>query len=261
MFKSPTFCCAALLVAAVTAHAQPTREVTYNPRAVIPVQAKLRFATMIILPDQEEILDFVCGDKDFWVVSGVKNLAYVKPAKAGAVTNLDLVTARGTVYSFLLKEGTDDPDLKVYVAPDATIRASLGAPPKFYAAAEVDALKQELVVARADASAAKAAVSGQTSDAIGHFRATYPMQLQFPYRFKANTKPFHVSAIFHDGRFTYIHARGRELPALYELRDNQPNLITFQVEHGVYIVPKVIERGYLAIGKEKLPFETATAGH
>ena len=57
---------------------------------------------MIILPEQEEILDFVCGDKEFWVVSGAQNLAYVKPAKAGATTNLNLVTASGNVYSFLL---------------------------------------------------------------------------------------------------------------------------------------------------------------
>ena len=70
-----------------------------------PVQAKLRFTTLIILPEGERILDFVCGDKDFWIVSGADNLAYVKPAKAGASTNLNLITASGRVYSFLLTEG------------------------------------------------------------------------------------------------------------------------------------------------------------
>ena len=59
------------------------------------MQAKLRFTTLIILPDGERILDFVCGDKDFWIVSGADNLAYVKPAKAGAATNLNLITASG----------------------------------------------------------------------------------------------------------------------------------------------------------------------
>ena len=93
-----------------------TRDVTYNAairRAAC--NAKLRFTTMIILPEQEEILDFVCGDKEFWVVSGAQNLAYVKPAKAGATTNLNLVTASGHVYSFVLTEGAADPDLKVFV--------------------------------------------------------------------------------------------------------------------------------------------------
>jgi hypothetical protein len=31
--------------------------------------------TMIVLPDGEEILDVICGDKDFWVISATHNLA------------------------------------------------------------------------------------------------------------------------------------------------------------------------------------------
>src|SRR5262245_35381095 len=72
-----------------------TRDVHYSSRSVVRINARVRFTTMIILPEKEAILDFVCGDKDFWVVSGGQNLAYVKPAKAGAVTNLNLVTASG----------------------------------------------------------------------------------------------------------------------------------------------------------------------
>ena len=37
-------------------------------------------------------------------------------------------------------------------------------------------------------------------------------------------------------------------------RDGAPNLINFQVEHGVYIVPKVLDRGYLSLGKERFEF-------
>src|SRR3954467_52655 len=96
---------AATLLVAVSASAQSTRNVTYSERSVVRVNAKLRFTTMIILPESEEILDFVCGDKDFWIVSGAQNLAYVKPAKAGSSTNLNLVAASGNVYSFLLSEG------------------------------------------------------------------------------------------------------------------------------------------------------------
>ena len=71
---------------------------------MIPLQTRLRYTTMIVLPDGEEILDVICGDRDFWVISAVQNVAHVKPAKAGAETNLNLVTARGTIYSFLLSE-------------------------------------------------------------------------------------------------------------------------------------------------------------
>ena len=78
---------------------------------------------MILLPEDEEILDVVCGDRDFWVISATQNIAHVKPAKEGAATNLNLVTASGTVYSFLLTEGKNaQPDLKVYVTADPNAR-------------------------------------------------------------------------------------------------------------------------------------------
>ena len=117
--------------------AQGTRDVSVTERGIVPVQTKLRFTTLIILPEGERILDFVCGDKDFWAISGVENLAYVKPAKAGASTNLNLVTASGRVYSFLLTEGAAEPDLKLYVTSDGPA-ARTNAPQRFYSSAEVD---------------------------------------------------------------------------------------------------------------------------
>src|SRR5687768_5473103 len=113
------------------------REVTATDRNVIPLNTRLRYTTMIVLPEGDEILDVICGDRDFWVVSAVQNVAHVKPAKADAETNLNLVTARGTIYSFLLKEktGAGQPDLKIYV------NASEAAPngrPKYYSAADVE---------------------------------------------------------------------------------------------------------------------------
>ena len=80
------------------------REVTASDRSLIPLDTRLRYTTMVVLPDGEEILDVVCGDRDFWVISAAQNIAHVKPAKEGAATNLNLVTASGTVYSFLLTE-------------------------------------------------------------------------------------------------------------------------------------------------------------
>jgi len=70
------------------------------------------------------------------------------------------------------------------------------------------------------------------------FRATYP-QLQFPYRFKANQRPFNVSAIYTDGRFTYIRIRrhGGPRPLRVDRRQltkpvKTPNFVNFPVEHG-----------------------------
>ena len=240
-----------------TSSAQATREVHYSSRSIVQVNARLRFTTMIVLPEKEEILDFVCGDKDFWIVSGGQNLAYVKPAKAGATTNLNLVTSMGNIYSFLLTEGTGDPDLKLYIAPDDTVTSPTNDAKKFYTAEDVARFRQTAEDAQKEAQTARAEAAKTADERIAAFKAAYPAQLQFPYRFKANEKPFHVSAIYTDGVFTYIRANTSELPALYELKDGAPNLINFQVERGLYIIPKVLERGYLAIGKQRLVFETA----
>src|SRR6186713_2735298 len=111
---------------ATQANGTGIREVSATGRSLITLQTRVRYTTMIVLPDGEEILDVICGDRDFWVISAVQNVAHVKPAKAGTETNLNLVTARGTIYSFLLSEKSGGgaaqsaPDLKVYVMADAT---------------------------------------------------------------------------------------------------------------------------------------------
>jgi type IV secretion system protein VirB9 len=235
------------------ARAQGTREVTVDARSVVPVHAKVRFTTMIILPEHEQILDFVCGDKDFWVVSGADNLAYVKPAKPGAETNLNLVTASGTVYSFLLSEGATPTDLKLYVVRDESLASTAGER-KYYTAGDVEAFRHSADDAKKALEDAKAAAQKGIDERVAAFRAAYPVQLQFPYQYRAHEKPFEVSAIYTDGIFTFIRAAASELPALYEIRDGQPNLVNFQVEQGVYVVPKVLESGYLAIGKRRLAF-------
>src|SRR5690242_10293417 len=52
------------------------RVVTYADQDVIAVKTKVRYTTLIILPKTEQILDFTCGDKEFWVVNGNQNFAY-----------------------------------------------------------------------------------------------------------------------------------------------------------------------------------------
>lgn len=257
-----------LLALCTSAAAQTAREVSYTPQSVVALHAKVRFTTMVILPEQEEILDFVCGDKEFWVVSGGQNLAYIKPAKAGVTTNLNLVTASGHIYSFVLTEGGADPDLKVFVTVDESMKSPKAGPQKFYSAAQVEDARRDAEEAHKEADdartqmdAVRESASKTIDERVNEFRATFPTTLQFPYRFKANQQPFNVSAIYTDGKFTYIRSDATELPALYELVDGwprpvkSPSLVNFQVEHGVYIVPKVLDSGYLVIGKRKLVFQ------
>ena len=248
----------ALIIAALVGATTPTpasaqatgvREVTASPRSVIPLQTKLRYTTMIVLPEGEEILDVISGDKDFWVVSAVQNMAHVKPAKEGASTNLNLVTGSGAVYSFLLTEkagGT--PDLKVYVNADPSAPRSK---PKYYSAAQVEDIQGALTQARAAVEAA----NRHAAEEIAAYEQQYPARLQFAYGTPKYEKPFLVRAIWNDGQFTYIKAEAKELPALYEVKDGAPALVNFQVQGGTYVVPKLLERGYLALGKERFAFQ------
>jgi type IV secretory pathway VirB9-like protein len=236
-------------VASLGAQAMGIREVTASSRSVIPLNTKIRYTTMILLPDDEEILDVVCGDKDFWVISATQNIAHVKPAKEGAATNLNLVTASGTVYSFLLTEGkAAQPDLKLYVTADPN--AAHGKP-KYYSAAQVTALQTEVT----EAHAATVTAEHRTDDAIATFRQQYPAKLEFAYGTPKYEKPFFVKSIWNDGQFTYIKSDARELPALYEVKDGQPSLVNFQVQGGTFVVPKILDRGYLALGKDKFAFQ------
>ncbi len=235
--------------ATASAQTAGVREVSASGRSVIPLQTRIRYTTMIVLPEGEEILDVICGDKDFWVISATHNLAHIKPAKEGAATNLNLVTASGTVYSFLLNErsGSNTPDLKVYVNADPS---ALPSKPRFYSASEVARLQTELTEARAAVEAAER----RTTEALAAQQEQYPSRLQFVYGAPKYAKPFFVRAIWHDGQFTYIKSDAKELPALYEIKDGKPAVVNFQVHNGTYVVPKVIDRGYLALGDEHLPF-------
>jgi type IV secretion system protein VirB9 len=232
-------------------HAQSTgvREVTASERTVIPLTTKIRYTTMILLPEGEDILDVVCGDRDFWVISTTANIAHVKPAKEGASTNLNLVTTSGAVYSFLLTEqkaGTTD--LKVYVTADPAVSRG---PRKYYPAADIEGLQVELTAARARVDAAHR----DADDTIAAFKQDYPVHLQFPYGSLKYERPFFVRSIWHDGTFTYIKTDARELPALYEVTDGEPALVNFQVRGNTYIVPKVLDRAYLVLGKARFTFE------
>jgi type IV secretory pathway VirB9-like protein len=238
---------------------QTAKIVSYSEKDVVPVKAKVRFTTLIVLPKQEQILDFTCGDKEFWIVNGSQNFAYVKPAKAGSRTNVNLITASGNVYSFVLSEVTDatdsEPDLKIFVEPrDESMLSAANGQPRFVTAQQVEDYRQQAEIAKAEARDAKQAAQIAIEREAGQFRAQYPSSLKFPYRIVPWKRPFNVTAMYTDGKFTYIQAHPDEPPALYELKDGKPNLIQFEFRNGTYIAAKVLDRGYLTIGKQKLSF-------
>src|SRR6266852_5534169 len=237
------------------------RVVKYSKEDIVPIRAKVRFSTLIVLPEDEEILDFTTGDKEFWIINGAHNLCYVHPAQAGIHSNLNLITASGHVYSFLLTEiGNDpntEPDLKVFIEPkESSGVAGSTALQRYVRAGEAQAYKKELEILRTQTANEISASQAQAAEEVNKFRTEYQTKLRFDYSLdpKATRDPFLVSVMYRDDTFTYIKCAGREKPTLYEIKDGKPSLINFQLANGLYIVPKILDNGYLAVGKKRATF-------
>jgi type IV secretory pathway VirB9-like protein len=263
LVASLLFACAELLTWARPIHADSgARTVKYAETDIIPIRAKIRFSTLIVLPVNEEILDATTGDKEFWIINGAHNLCYLHPAQQGIHSNLNLITSTGHVYSFLLTEISNEPnaepDLKIFVErkEESTINGASGVPP-LARASEVQAYKTAVDAARAESAQAVQAAQERAQKEISQYREQYAGKLQFDYTYsaKAARPPFSVTAIYHDDRFTYIKCNAQEKPTIYEVKDGKPNLVNFELSNGVYVIPKIVDQGYLALGKKKLSFE------
>ncbi len=234
-------------LAATVAHGQQTaRIVHYHANDIVSVRAKMRYTTLIQLPPTEQILEVATGDKDFWIIDAVGNYCFLHPAKEGIHSNLNLITDKGTVYSFTLDDDeAAEPDLKVVIEPsDLSSLAAANGVTKIVPASEVAAAQAQAQLAQTHAA-----------QAVELFRSNYPTQdLKFDYTFHSD-KPFDVSAIYHDDKFTYIKSSAAEKFSIYEVKDGKPDLITFQLKDGTYVLPSVVDKGYLEIGKHRLTFE------
>ena len=265
LLASRVLTCAAMFAWTPPIHADSgTKTVKYAETDVIPIHAKIRFSTLIVLPVNEEILDATTGDKEFWIINGAHNLCYLHPAQQGIRSNLNLITSTGHVYSFLLTEISNEPnvepDLKIFVErkEESTINGASAVPP-LARASEVQAYKTAVDAARAESAQAAQAAQERAQKEISQYREQYAGKLQFDYTYnaKAARAPFSVSAIYHDDKFTFIKCAAQEKPTIYEVKDGKPNLINFDLANGVYVIPKIVDQGYLALGNKKLSFERA----
>ena len=87
------------------------------------------------------------------------------------------------------------------------------------------------------------------------YRSEYPGSLHFDYTWdERKGKELGLQQIWRDDKFTYLRGQFQETPALYEVKDGKASLINFDFNDGLYTVPKQLEHGYLAIGKQKVEF-------
>jgi type IV secretion system protein VirB9 len=224
---------------------------------IIELRCQVRVSTAIVLPTNEKVLDFTTGDREYWIVNGAENFCYVHLAP-GISSNLNLICSSGNVYSFLLTEVSTSAnsdkqvDYKVFEPTEESLVASVNSSgPRFVPTDElaqykkqISLLQDQVTLAQTEAGSPRKRKSANTDRSI--------QSAALPYQFKSQ-EPFQVTAIFHDGTFTYIHQCLREAGHLRNQgRQAQPDQLP--VENNCYIVPKVIDRGYLQVGKKKMEF-------
>ena len=238
----------ALVVSSVAGVAQESaRTVQSHSQDIVPIRAKVKYTTLIVVPGTEKIMEAATGDKDYWIVDVVGNFCFVHPAKPGISSNLNLITDKGNIYSFTLQDvsaSAGEPDLKVIVEPaDRSALVASTGPPQFVPAVQLAQSQQQL-----------AALQSHLTQAVDEYKSAYPMQLKFDYAFKANEAPFDIQAIYHDDKFTYIKTTEPEKFSVYEMKDGKPNLISYDLREGTYIIPKVMDSGYVELGKKRMDF-------
>ena len=235
------------LTSMVAVTQESARIVQYHSQDIVPIRAKVKYTTLIEVPPTEKIMEAATGDKDFWIVDVVGNFCFVHPAKQGISSNLNLITDKGNIYSFTLEDistSSAAPDLKVIIQPaDRSSIVAAGGPPQFVPAAQLEASKQQL-----------AALQSHVAQAVDEYKSAYPAQLKFDYVYKQNEAPFDIQSIYHDDKFTYIKTNAPEKFSVYEMKDGKPNLITYDLREGMYIIPKVMDSGYVELGKKRMDF-------
>jgi type IV secretion system protein VirB9 len=223
------------------------------------VRAGLLHSTLIVLPTEEKVANVFAGDTVNWIFDGghvASRFISVKPRTANAATDIHIVSDHGNEYTLQLKEVSSDPDphfdSKVFINPgDQAAKDRLAQLPVFVPAAELDKAKQETAAAKT----AQAAELKAEQTKAEQYRSEYPGTLHFDYAWdEKKGKQLGLQQIWRDDKFTYLRGVFQETPALYELKDNKGSLINFDFNAGLYTVPKLLEHGYLAIGKQKVEF-------
>jgi type IV secretory pathway VirB9-like protein len=228
------------------------------------VRAGLLQSTLIVLPVEEKVANVFAGDTVDWVFDGghvASRFISVKPKTANSATDIHIVSDHGNEYTLELREVSSDADVhydsKVLIEPgDKGAKEKLTQLPVFVPAAELDKAKQEAAAAQAAQTATLKAE--QTKEEA--YRSQYPGSLHFDYSWdEKKGKDLGLQQIWRDDKFTYLRGHFQETPALYEVKDKKPSLINFDFANGLYTIPKEVDAGYLAIGKQRLDFHRAEA--
>jgi type IV secretory pathway VirB9-like protein len=247
------------------------RTVEVSTTAAPPIiRTSLNESTLLELPAEEKVATVFGGNTDDWIFNAghvASRFISVKPKAAAArsSTNVHIISDHGVDYTLELQEVSGDPnpsfDSTVFlVATDTEAQKKIAEAPVFIPAAEVKEKEDRLEREVADAQAAEAAERKTASDAQEKYQSTYPGTLHFDYGWdQGKARALGVRQIWDDGKFTYIQGKFEEPPVVYELKDKKGSLINFDFANGLYTIPKLLQDGYVAIGKAKVEFHREEA--
>ena len=239
------------------------RTVTISESAAPPVvRAALLQSTLILLPPEEKVATVFGGDTVDWVFDGghvASRFISVKPKVANGTTDIHIVSDHGNEYTLELLEVTSDPDShfdsKVFIVPgDQAAKDRLAELPVFVPAADLEKARQDATAAKSTAAAELKAEGAKAEQDRSH----YPGTLHFDYTWdEKKARQLGLEQVWRDDKFTYLRGHFQETPALYEVKDGKGSLINFDFSNGLFTIPKEVDNGYLAIGKQKLEFHRA----
>ncbi len=257
---------------AVSAHAQQKapRTVQVSATTAPPViRTSLNESTLFELPAEEKVATVFGGNTDDWIFNAghvPSRFISVKPKAAAAKssTNVHIISDHGNEYTLELKEVSAEGggfDSTVFLEQtDKEAQKKMADAPVFLPAAEAKEKEDRLEREVAEAQATAAADRKTAEIAQEKYQSTYPSNLHFDYRWdESKARALGVRQIWDDGKFTYIQGKFEEPPVVYELKDKKGSLINFEFANGLYTVPKLLQNGYVAIGKSRVEFHRQEA--
>ena len=265
---------AACVFAVPTAYAQQKapRTVQVSSTTAPPViRTSLNESTLLELPAEEKVATVFGGNTDDWIFNAghvASRFISVKPKAAAAKssTNVHIISDHGNDYTLELREVSADQagegfDSTVFlVQTDQDAQKKIADAPVFIPAAEVKEKEERLEREVAQAQAAAAADKRTAEVAQEKYQSTYPSNLHFDYSWdRSRARALGVRQIWDDGKFTYIQGKFEEPPVVYELKDKKGSLINFDFANGLYTVPKLLQNGYVSIGKARVEFHRQEA--
>ena len=244
----------------------------YHFGHAVSVTTQQHWTTVLWLNPQEKIIEIIIGDKDDFVVHPNGEDKVAAPVnfttistRAGAPdnakTNVTILTESGNLYNVVVNDVTGHPDAHAdtQVNLDATdeMHAALSQAPKFVPAAELDALKAQVQSLeeqrKQDLAAAQQKLEAANAQSEVKLDAA---NTQTAYAFeKAKGDPFDVTAIFDNGKFTFVRTTTREAFSIYEVHEGKPIALNeFPDGFGTIRLDRVVTDGYFQIGKKKAEF-------